>query len=89
VQVGAEDAARYGLQEGALVLESTLAGTPSSSQDALPDQVHASSEEAAVRTEAVQQLMFSHVWWMQSCACIAVVGHQVLHQFIIGPCGNH
>ncbi|KAL0047616.1 hypothetical protein WJX82_007810 [Trebouxia sp. C0006] len=47
VQVGAEDAARYGLQEGALVLESTLAGTPSSSQDALPDQVQASSEEAA------------------------------------------
>ncbi|KAL0041726.1 hypothetical protein WJX79_002516 [Trebouxia sp. C0005] len=47
VQVGAEDAARYGLQTGALVLESTLAGTPSSSQDALPDQVNASSEEAA------------------------------------------
>lgn len=39
--------------------------------------------------EAVLQLMFSDVWWMQSCACIAVFGHQLLHQFIIGPCGNH
>ena len=73
MQVGAEDAARYGLQEGALVLESTLAGTPSSSQDALPDQIHASSEEAAVRTEAVMQFMFSDVWWLLSCACVNVL----------------
>ncbi len=88
MQVGAEDAARYGLQKGALVLESTLAGTPSSSQDALPDQVHASAEEEAVRREAVLQLMLSDVWWLLSCACIAVFGHHLLHQIIIGPCGN-
>lgn len=86
VQVGAEDAARYGLQTGALVLESTLAGTPSSSQDALPDQVNASSEEAAVRTEAVLQLMFSDARWLLSCACIAMFDHHLLHQSIMGPC---
>ena len=47
VRVGAEDAARHGLQEGALVLESTLAGTPSSSQEVAGQQQNP-AEEATV-----------------------------------------
>lgn len=50
VRVSAEDAARYGLQDGALVLESTLAGTPGSSQDTLVGPGPTPTEEAAVRT---------------------------------------
>ena len=48
MRIGAEDAAKYGLQEGVLVLESTLVGTPSSSQESPAADQHSPSQEAAV-----------------------------------------
>ena len=48
VRIGVENAAKHGLQEGALVLESTLAGTPSSSQELPAGDQPSPKGEAAV-----------------------------------------
>jgi len=68
VRVGAEDAAKHGLQEGALVLESTLVGTPSSSQDILAEQGQSPAEEAAVSILLVPQVTLSHATTMLTVA---------------------
>ena len=51
VRIGAEDAAKHGLQEGALVLESTLAGTPSSSQELPTGDQQSPTGDAAVSSQ--------------------------------------
>lgn len=48
VRINAEDAAKHGLHEGALVLESTLAATPSSSQEAPSANLQSQEGEAVV-----------------------------------------
>ena len=55
VRVDAQEAARHGLQEGALVLESTLAGTPNSSPDASAERQQSPAQNVAVSMLALQQ----------------------------------
>ena len=55
VRVDAEEAARHGLQAGALVLESTLAGTPSSSPDASAERQQSPAQDATVSMFASKQ----------------------------------
>lgn len=57
MRINAEDAAKHGLTEGVLVLESTLAATPSSSQEALTGDTHSPQGQAV----SVQICVLCHV----------------------------
>ncbi|KAL3131128.1 hypothetical protein ABBQ38_000433 [Trebouxia sp. C0009 RCD-2024] len=59
VRISAEDAAKHGLHEGALVLESTLAATPSSSQEAPTGNLQSQEGEAAESGEAGSEMQGS------------------------------
>lgn len=56
MRVGADDAARHGLHQGALVLESTLAGTPSNSSN------HTGQGQSPTQEAIVSMQLMLYFW---------------------------